>query len=137
MSIHTTIARARAAQEKVFLDTCTVTRATGEPVFDPDTGQVITPTVTVYTGRCRVLPADSGADEVQAGETLVGTPDVTVRFPVDTDVRRDDVVTITGSTYDPGMVDKSYTVRKAVNDGRQFARHVVCEEYVVPSEEGS
>lgn len=135
MSIHTVITRARAAQEGLFLDACEVRRPLGDPAYNPVTGNVAQPYDVVYTGRCRLLPELSrSSDEDEVGETLIGTPDSTIRFPVDSDIRRDDVAVMTACQYDASAVGREFVVRKAQPDGRQFARIATCEEYVAPAE---
>jgi hypothetical protein len=123
----------RQEQDRQFTTTATVTRPTGEPVFDPVTETFTQTFTTVYSGRCKIRPeANRSSDDSQAGETLIGEPDFNGKFPVDSDVQRDDIVTVTASTYDPGMVDRRYTVRQAQNDEWQISRVAMLEETLVP-----
>src|SRR5690606_13941853 len=140
VSLAGVIARARVAQDRLLIDTGRVVRKVGEPEFNPQTGQVEQQTIVTYEGRCRLLPdLIRGDHQEETGETLVGTPVFTIRFPPDTDVQRDDEVEITACPNDPAAVGRVYVVRRAQNDGRQYARHTICDEYLAPelNEEGS
>lgn len=133
MSVASAIARFRAKQAEQFTTTATVHRLVGEPTFDDDTQEFDQDYDLIYTGPCKIRPdRNRSADDVDAGETLVGRPDFDGKFPVDSDIQRDDVVTVTGSAFDPGMVGRTYTVRKAQNDEWQISRAVTLEETLVP-----
>lgn len=83
-----------------MLDTCTVTRAGGEPMWDPDTGSYTPPMGgSVYTGPCRIKPREV-AQDVQAGEQEVGVRRYDVALPHDTAtvVQVGDVLTVTASS---------------------------------------
>ena len=54
------------------------------------------------------------------------------KFPVDTDIRRDDFVTVTASQHDSGLVGRVFVVRKAQPDEWQIARVATLEEYLPP-----
>lgn len=104
------LASMRATVAGVRVSTCTVTRPTGiEPTFDPNTGTLTTPSTTVFTGGCKIAPAETRGSEVEAGQEEVTLLDFVGRFPVDADITEPDVVTITAST-DPGMVGERFRV---------------------------
>lgn len=57
MNVLDALERGRARAESLMLDTCRITRASGEEVTDPTTGEVTFPGATVYEGRCKVQTA--------------------------------------------------------------------------------
>ena len=132
MSIDTAIKRFRSKQAGQFTDEATVSRPVGEMTYDPDFGSV-QDYDEVYSGECKIRPADRTGNEVGAGQTEVLIVDSTGKFPVDTDLQMDDIVTVTASLYDAGMVGRQYRISSAPSDGWQIARVVVLEETVVPA----
>lgn len=133
MSIDSALHRFRNRQAEQFSDACTVQRPVGEPEFDTDTETYTQDVVSVYVGVCKLRPvAIRGDDEANAGETLVATPDSECKFPVDTDIQRGDILTITASLYDAGMVGKTFTVGRVPSDAWQIARIAVVQETIPP-----
>lgn len=133
MSIATAISRFRAKQAEQFSDSATIRRPVGEPEFDTVTEQYTQDVITIYTGPCKLRPvAIRGEDEANAGETVVAVPDSECKFPVDTDVQRGDIVTITGSLYDAGMTGKTFTVGRVPSDAWQISRIVILQEIIPP-----
>lgn len=129
MKLAATIARFRSLQEELFTDEATVTRGgVGPPVLDPDTG-VLTPSAgsTVYSGRCLIRSAAAGGDMVIGG-TEVRLRQVTGKFPPDTPVKVDDIVTVTSSTHDASLDGVSFRVTDVIRDGWQVARVCILEE---------
>jgi hypothetical protein len=82
-----TAARGRRAAERLMTSACTVF-APGEPVTDPQTGEVTDTQGAVWSGPCRIRPAGGGstggADEVGGAEVF--TYDYMVSLPVAVDV---------------------------------------------------
>lgn len=133
MSIASAITRFRAKQAEQFTTTATVYRPIGELETNPNTGEVTETFDTIYNGPCKIRPkANRSTDEVDTAETQVALPDFTGKFPVDTDIQRGDIVTVTACTLDAGMAGKSYTVVDASNDQWQISRVVGLEQIVVP-----
>lgn len=132
MTIETAIARFRAKQAEQFSDSATVSRQVGELTTNSTTGAVTREFDEVYDGPCKIRPADRTGRDVEAGETEVRLVTMVGKFPVDSDIRADDVVTVTASTYDDGMVDRQYRVTDVPADGWQIARVAYLEETVVP-----
>lgn len=131
MSVDTAVARFRRRQADLFRDTGTVTRAAGEPIYNPDSGSYSQPTITVYVGPCLVRPPSGNeANEVQAGQQEVALVALIGKFPVDAAVRRDDVLTLSASTYDAALVGKALRIGAAPNDGWQICRRCALEEVV-------
>lgn len=100
MSAATAIVRGRRMAESLMLDTCTITREQGTP--DEVTG--VRPTVTVYSGRCKVQTYEAQERESEAG----GATFTIQRYRVDVPVGSfapavGDVVTITAAALDPNL----------------------------------
>lgn len=99
MTVRGALRRGREVHESLMLDTCTVTRPSGPPVFDPVTGGYTIPDPTpVYDGPCRLKPWGAGQD-AQAGEQQVVLRRYHVALPADTPdvVAVGDVFTLTSS----------------------------------------
>jgi hypothetical protein len=93
-----------------MLDTCTITRP-GEPVTDPDSGDVTNTAIEVYTGRCKVQSKDSATSSPEAGEATFTVVSRQVHIPANAaDVQDGDVVTITASRLNAFTVGKQYRV---------------------------
>jgi hypothetical protein len=121
----------RAQAESMMTDSCVITRASGDPVFNATTGKYDTPTPdTIYTGKCRIRTrsqflrdraADGGEHQVLIWSYIVSVP-LTV-----TDIRVDDVVTVTAST-DPALVERELKARITNLATNSTARRIDCEE---------
>lgn len=99
----------RAEAEAAMPDTCTITRSSGAPVFDPVTGTYTAAgTSNIYTGRCRV---QAKADEVvAAGDQPVTLRRFTASLPVATSgIEVDDLLTVTDSA-DADLVGLEFRV---------------------------
>lgn len=93
-----------------MLDVCTITRP-GEPVTDPNTGDVTNTSTTVYAGKCKVQSKDSATSSPEAGGAVFTVVSRQVHIPANVaDVRDGDVVTITGSALNSFTVGKQYRV---------------------------
>lgn len=111
-------------------DTCTIRRP-GVPVFDSATGTYTTPSVTVYSGKCRVRTRSLGflrASEVEAGEEQAVLWPYMVAVPVSvTDLAVLDEITVDTST-DPALVGVVMRVRVVSLVTDATARKMDCEE---------
>lgn len=131
VSITAAVLQGRAAAQALQTDMCTVTRAgAGEPVYNPATDTYTYPTgSTVYTGKCRVKPADTIDQDVAEGETVVGSRRYIVSLPAVTDgVQRNDIVAVTASVLDPLLVGSQFRVLGALKGSQLTARRLACEE---------
>lgn len=111
MSAQSLVLRGRRLIAPLLVDTGRISRLSGEPAFDTDTG-VFTPAgnTTVHEGPCRVRMESVSAATPIFGETQTSVARLTITFPHDIpDVRVDDVVTITESD-DPHITTKSFRV---------------------------
>lgn len=105
----------RAAAEAQMIDTCTVTRVTGETT-DPLTG-ASTPTYSapVYADRCKVQTFLPQEQNPEAGGVTFTVQRSFIHFPVAKTATGyepsvGDVVTIATSQLDPHMVGRQYRV---------------------------
>lgn len=120
------LAAMRDTADDALPDTCTITRATGDPTFNPATGEVTpAPTTEVYTGACRVRPDRDRV--VQAGEEPVTLRTFTGTLPHSADeVENDDRLTVTAST-DEALVDRTFRVVDVRSGTWDIARRLVLE----------
>ena len=130
MTTTSATARGQRFAEHLMTDTCTITRANGDPTYNPSTLTYTpaTPT-TVYSGKCRVKPSVlSGNTTVQAGEERVALWPFSVSVPFSaTDVELDDIVTVTASA-DASLVGRPLRVRSIARGTNVTARRLDCEE---------
>lgn len=118
----------RTQAESLMIDACTITRP-GEPVTDPDTGDVTNVAVTVYSGKCKVQSKDSSVatpDSAGASFTVVSRQ---VHIPANAaDVIDGDVVTITASRLNAFTVGKRYRVEGFTPDTFDTAARIPVKE---------
>ncbi len=100
------LARGRAAAEQLMTDTATISRASGQPVTDPVTGEVTQHQVTVYEGRARIQSRNLEDQEKLQGAQRFTLGSVIVQVPVTVELAVDDEVTITSSPTDPLQVGR-------------------------------
>lgn len=108
--------------------TCTITRP-GPPTTDPNTGEVTPSGTPVYSGKCRIRPAQTwGRTAYLAGEQIQpGTFQVSVPWSV-TGARHGDLVHV-DSCPDPDVVGRTWYVRFTPDMGDTVtARRLMCEE---------
>lgn len=130
MSVDTAIARFRRRQADMFFDTARVTRATGEePTFDEDTGEYThAAPEEIYEGPCLIRASAWQARDVTTGEREIRFRTGKVKFPVDTPILKDDLVTCLTSRFDQGLVDAVFRVTDVPLDGLQIARVGLLEQ---------
>lgn len=109
MSLDATLADARALAESLMVDSCTVSLGSGEPVFNPATGQYETPSSDVYSGKCRIQSGGTQAANPEAGGAVFTVERVELQLPFGTDLRVGDIITVTASA-NPGLVNNRYRV---------------------------
>ena len=130
MSAEAAVLAGRREAEALMVDACTVTRP-GEPVTDPDTGDV-TPSMTpVYTGPCKVQQTISQASNPEAGGHAFTVQDSRVDFPVTAGpLMVDDVVTVTASVLDPQLVGSVFRVIELFHKSMATAQRTRVSEMV-------
>lgn len=100
----------RSEAESLMLDACTITRP-GDPVTNPDSGDVTNTSTPVYSGKCKVQSKDSATANPEAGEASFTVVSRQVHIPANAaDVQDGDVVTITASRLNAFTVGKQYRV---------------------------
>jgi hypothetical protein len=121
------IARMRDREQSLMTNTVRVTRTSGQGIFDPSTASYGDDTeTTVYTGPALVRPKTDAVDVT--GGTSVQISNYTVKLPPDTPTAVGDVVTVTGSTHDTGLVGVGLRVLDVVNDEWQIVRRLTCAQ---------
>jgi hypothetical protein len=111
-----------------MVDSCTITRP-GEPVTDPDSGNVTDSTTPVYSGMCKVQSKDSSVatPDVAGASFVVVSRQVHIPAGV-ADVRNGDVVTVTASLLNPFGVGKQYRVEGFTPDSFETAARIPVKE---------
>lgn len=118
----------RSEAESLMVDTCTITRP-GEPVTDPETGNVTNGTVQVYAGRCKVQSKDSATATPDAAGATFTVVSRQVHIPANAaDVKDGDVVTITASLLNAFTVGKQYRVEGFTPDTFDTAARLPVKE---------
>lgn len=97
------VLQGREAAESLMTDAGTVHRP-GPEVTDPDTGVVTPGLVEVYDGACKVQGATAQAASPEAGGHAYVVESLQLHFPVSSQLKIDDVVTIAASPMDPDLV---------------------------------
>jgi hypothetical protein len=104
------LTRRRKAAEKLMVDTCIIERP-GEPVTDPDTGNVTDSMTTIYTGKCKVQSKDSATATPDAAGASFVIVSRQVHIPMNAaDVLDGDVVKLTSARMNDFTVGKQYRV---------------------------
>lgn len=128
MTATSTASQGQVLAEQLMTDACTITRSGGAPVFDSTTGTYTDPAATtVYSGKCRVKPANLTSRTVQAGEQQVALWPYSVSMPLSALPELDDVVTVTASV-DASLVGRTLRVRSVARGTFLTARRLDCEE---------
>jgi len=121
VTVSSIIARGRVRQASLFDTTVTVTRKSGEGYtqhgdgnWHPDA------TSQVYQGSALVRPeaasrTEAGGEEIEIGRYLV-------KLPADTAVEAGDLVTVTASTHDSGLVGQTMRILDVLADEWQICR---------------
>jgi len=126
MTVAGHLARGRARHQLLMLDTCVITRP-GTKTYNPATQDYDIPTVTVYTGPCRIVVWRG--NEEQAGEAEVNVFRYRLDLPFANTtpvIQRRDTATITASV-NPWMVGKVMTITEPEIDTTATALQVIGE----------
>lgn len=106
--------RGRETAESLMTDTIHVTRRSGVPTTDPETGQVTYPTETVHSGIGRIQSRGTEATR----KTTAGADVLIVTFqaqlPVTVVLQGDDEIEVTASESDPLMVGRKFRVEAVI-----------------------
>src|SRR5687768_11558344 len=107
-------------------DSCTITRASGEPVFDENTGRYTDPEPdTVYSGACRIAPLGTQDRATIFGDKAVDLVAYQGSFPYDAPLfEKDDRVEVTESA-DAQLVGRALEVHGFEVKSLQTKRRVI------------
>jgi len=114
-----------------MVDSCRITSG-GEPVTDPDTGNVTTERVTVYEGKCQVQSSRglTAATPEAGGATFTVVPSI-VKIPANAaNVRDGHEVELTASLLNSFTVGKVYRVSGFTPDTFDTAFRLPVKEIV-------
>ena len=106
------VARGRRVAESLMTDVVLVSRASGLPVTDPETGVVSVPSVEVYEGIGRVQGRATEAKTVDGVQVYI-LSDLTVQLPVSVEPVVDDEVRVVESLTEPHLVGRTFRVKSA------------------------
>ena len=110
MSAVNALLEGRRQAESLMVDTCRITSG-GEPVTDPDTGEVTNERTVVYEGRCKVQSKAAAIQSAEAGEASFTVVSREVHIPANAAEIRDGFeVEITTSLLNSFTVGKVYRV---------------------------
>lgn len=126
MSVDQLLARGRQAAQRLMTDTLRVTRKSGTPVTDPDTGQVSYPTEVVHDGIGRIQSRGTEATTTTTAGADVLVVTFVAQLPVTVPLRDDDQIEATASEVEPLMVGRKFRVESVVRKthGTKTVAHV-------------
>jgi len=131
MSATTAALRGRIAAEKLMTDTCTITRsAAGIPTVNEATGQLAgQPGSTVYAGNCRVRSPNLRVKQFETEDRAVTVQQYVVSVPMAVgNLAIGDVVSITASVLDSGLVGRDLWIVDILGGSQTTARRLSCRE---------
>lgn len=121
--------RGRARAESLMIDTCTITRRSGQLATDPVTGKTTAVSIPVYTGKCKVQSKNGSTASPEAGEHSYTVVSRQVHIPANAaDVKDGDLVTITASALNDYSVGKKYVVEGFTPDSYDTAARLPVKE---------
>ncbi|MBM7847464.1 DUF6093 family protein [Arthrobacter roseus] len=113
------LAQAQAFAETFMVDTCAATRGSGDPVFNPDTGQYEPSSMVIYPtpeqvaagnpGRCRMQTSRPQPANPEAGGAVFTVETVTLQVPAGVSLNVGDLAEITDSV-NPVLVGNVYRI---------------------------
>lgn len=127
MSARSVMLRGRRAAEALMVDSCVITRKTGQ-TLNQSTGAYTDTTDTIYSGKCQVVKPDGAAVDVNAGERDVAVSSTKVKLPITaTGIQSGDKVTLT-ATFDADMTGRVVYVHEVQTRTFGTSRRLACEE---------
>lgn len=127
MSVSGVLAAGRTAALMLMRDTCTVERKDGVPVLDENTGLLVQPWITIYTGQCRVKPRSSSETEWGEREVTLGQYVAVLPWDASGQVKREDRLTVSASD-DAWLVGRHLEVIGISLAGTSTARRLLVED---------
>lgn len=130
MSAEAAVLAGRREAEALMVDACDVMRP-GDPVTDPETGNVIPGETFVYSGPCKVQQTISQASNPEAGGHQFTVQDVRWDTPVTAGpFLVGDVVTMVASVLDPQLVGRAFRVIETFHKSGATAQRTRVSEVV-------
>jgi hypothetical protein len=130
VSAEAAVLAGRREAEALMVDACDVMRP-GDPITDPETGNVTPGSTFVYSGKCKVQQTISQASNPTAGEHSFTVQDSRVDFPVSAGpLQVSDTVTVTASVLDPQLVGREFRVAELFHKSYATAQRTRVEEVV-------
>ncbi|MER6942494.1 DUF6093 family protein [Nonomuraea sp. NPDC000554] len=127
MSVESVLAAGRAAALRLMRDTCTVDRKDGDPVLNEETGELVQPYLTVYSGKCRIKPRSSSETEWGEHEVTLGQYVAVLPWDADGQIQREDRLTVTTSD-DAWLIGRQLEVIGISLAGTSTARRILVED---------
>lgn len=133
MSLSSLVGAGRAAAERMMVDACTITRATGLSDPDPVTGAVDVVADEIYSGACQVSTYEAHEQVVAMPGQVMTRERYVVKVPVGTGpFAVGDIVTMTAATFDAQLVGREYSVVAMLHKSVATAQRLQVEEVVAP-----
>lgn len=109
-----------------------VVQEEGGYVYDPDTDTEVREMVTVYSGRMLIRPrsGEPTSTSTDIGPWFIDKFDITL--PANATAARGNLVSLTTSANDPGMIGVQFRLLDAPWDQYQIARNCVAEMVDTP-----
>lgn len=118
----------RRIAASLMLDTCTI-GTLGDPVTDPNTGEVTVPLVPLYTGSCKVQTYEAQESNPEAGGATMTVQRYAVHVPVGSYAPEvGHVVEIAAAALDPNLTGRRYRVVALLHKTLATAYRLGCEE---------
>lgn len=125
------LSRGRCMAESLMVDTCVVTRLTGETVTDPVTGVDTEVTIEVYSGKAKSQTYEGYEQITQTGGHTYTVQRYSVHFPVGSFVPQvGDVITWTACQHDPSLVGTSERIAGLFSKSYATAQRVFVDRGV-------
>lgn len=119
----------REQAESLMLDTCTITRASGETTIDRETGLPTTTYTTIYTGKCKVQSEAVVTLTPNSGDHRYTVDRWMVHVPVSAGgIKVGDTITITASALDPANIGRKFKIVGLFHKSMATAQRIPVEE---------
>lgn len=117
------MAQAIALRESLMVDTCRVTRDTGESTEDADGNVIPADPTVVYEGRCTIADPSTAILAGRTSNDQAGVPDQRVlRVPHTAALDDGDRLTVTAAAVSPGLIGEVFVV-VGDEDHRSYATY--------------
>lgn len=114
-----------------MLDTCTVTRITGEPgAIDPETGlRAPAPTSPVYTGKCKIQTYEPHESAKESGDHVFTEQRYHLHLPIGVGpIKVNDEAQILTAAADQNLVGKKYRIAGLHTKSLATAQRLLVDE---------